>query len=104
MTEWSVIMSNRARADLDAIYEYIAFTLLEPENAYNQTMRIRNAISSLNYFPERCPSFTREPLRSQGLRYLMTDNYVTVFKLSKQKNVVTIVTINYAKRNLINIV
>jgi plasmid stabilization system protein ParE len=33
MSEWNVSLSEQAEADLLGIYEYIAFTLFEPETA-----------------------------------------------------------------------
>lgn len=42
---------------MDGIYNYIANTLLAPENAMGQYDRIAEAILTLESFPERYPIF-----------------------------------------------
>lgn len=36
MSEWKVVYTEQAERDLRSIFEYIAFSLLEPEVAKNQ--------------------------------------------------------------------
>jgi len=100
MNVWSVSLTKRAATDLDQIFSYIATTLLEPETATRQVSRIRDSLLKLDHFPERCSLLAREPWQSQGLRYLVIDNYMAIFKLNEDQKAISIITIVYAKRNL----
>lgn len=44
MKRYEVIITDKAKEDIKAIYEYISNTLLEPEIALNQYEKIANAI------------------------------------------------------------
>ncbi|MDD2422385.1 MAG: hypothetical protein PHU78_09655, partial [Heliobacteriaceae bacterium] len=42
MSEWKVVYTEQAERDLHSIFEYIEFSLLEPEIAKNQSRALRN--------------------------------------------------------------
>ena len=48
-----VRLTAKAKQDLRNIYEYVAFTLLEPGIAKNLTNRIADGLKSLNQMPQR---------------------------------------------------
>ena len=73
---YEVELSIQADADLRGIYEYIAFTLLAPENASSQLDRLESGILSLDQYPMRHRLYEKEPWKSRGLRVLPVDNYV----------------------------
>ncbi|MCL1893624.1 MAG: type II toxin-antitoxin system RelE/ParE family toxin [Holophagaceae bacterium] len=86
MKHYDVLISSKAFEDMEAIFDYIAGTLLEPRTAENQYDRIADAILSLEKMPERIRLLDSEPERSKGLRPLLVDNY-TVFFIIKAKTV-----------------
>ena len=47
MNFWKVVYTEQAEYDLREVYEYIAFSLLEPEIAKSQARRIIGAIAKL---------------------------------------------------------
>ena len=49
---YQITYSPESLDDLRAIYSYIAFEKLAPENAENQVNRIRKNIRTLDLFPE----------------------------------------------------
>ena len=53
MKQYTVQITDKALADMEEIYTYIAEQLLAPENAIGQYNRIAEAIQNLNVFPER---------------------------------------------------
>lgn len=53
MKQYKVQITDRALADMEEIYNYIAIQLRAPENAIGQYNRIANAIEELNMFPEK---------------------------------------------------
>lgn len=53
MKYYTVKITDKALADMEDIYEYIALRLQAPDNAMGQYNRIAETIEGLNTFPER---------------------------------------------------
>lgn len=100
MSEWKVVYTEQAEHDLRNIFEYIAFSLLEPKIAENQTRRIMDTVAKLNEFPLRYPLYEREPWHSKGLRVLPIDNYLVFYLPVKTKMVVAVIRIMYGGCNI----
>ena len=104
MKEYHISYTRLAEQDLRGIYEYIAFTLLAPETAANQSNRIIDAVAGLNQLPERFRRYDREPWHSMGLRIMPVDNYVVLYTVSKlsvgQRDEVSIVRVLYSGRDI----
>jgi toxin ParE1/3/4 len=97
---YEIVLTDQADADLRGIYEYIAFTLLEPEIAARQLERIENAILGLNEFPKRFRAFEKEPWNSRGLCQMPVDHF-TVFYIPKDEDkTVTVIRIMYGGRDI----
>lgn len=100
MSDWLVQYTNRSVADLESVYEYIAFELQEPAIAQNQVSRIMNSIDSLDQMPFRYRLYDREPWYSKGLRVIAVDNYVVFYLPNEETKTVSIVRIMYGGRNI----
>ncbi|MDD3890171.1 MAG: type II toxin-antitoxin system RelE/ParE family toxin [Syntrophomonadaceae bacterium] len=100
MSEWKVVYSEQAERDLHNIFEYIAFSLLEPEIAKNQSRRIMDAVAKLNKMPLRYPLYEREPWHSKGLRVLPVDNYLVFYLPVETKTTVAVIRIMYGGRDI----
>ena len=100
MTQYDVIYMEQAEYDLRGIFEYIAFTLLEPIIAKNQVNRIIDAVTGLNHMPERFPLYDKKPWRRKGLRIMPVDNYLVFYLPSKSKGIVAIIRIMYGGRDI----
>ena len=87
MKQYVVRITDRALADMEEIYNYIAIRLQVPENAMGQYNRIAEAIEGLSVFPERVKLVESEPERIMGLRQLVIDNY-SVFYVIEDINVI----------------
>ena len=98
MKHYQVVISDKANGDMEAIYQYIAETLLAPVAAIKQYDRLTEAILSLEEMPERIRIIGSEPERSKGLRPLFVDNY-TVFFVVKDETV-QVVTVLYSASDL----
>jgi toxin ParE1/3/4 len=98
---YKVQLSDEAKQDLRGIYEYIAFTLLEPVIALNLRNRIVSKLKSLDEMPERYPIYQEEPWKSRGLRRINIENY-SGFYLVKEKSV-QVIRILYSGRDIANI-
>lgn len=97
---YEVEISEQADTDLRGIYEYIAFTLLAPENASGQIDRLEERILSLEQYPMRHRAYEKEPWHSRGLRVLPVDNYVVFYIPNEEMAVVTVIRVLYGGRNI----
>lgn len=89
MKRYKVQITDRALADMEDIYVYIAEQLLAPENAMGQYNRIAEAIQNLNVFPERVQIMESEPEHTMGLRQLPIDNFSVFYVIEDSGVVVT---------------
>lgn len=97
---FTVEISEQADSDLRAIYEYIAFELLFPENASGQLDRLEKGIISLEEMPERYQRYEKEPWYSRGLRIFPIDNYVVCYIVDTEKRIVTVIRVMYGGRDI----
>lgn len=87
MKQYKVRITQEALADMEQLYNHIAYVLLAPENAMGQYNRIADAILKLAEMPERFHIMSLEPEHSRGLRRMLVDNY-SVFYIVKEDSVV----------------
>lgn len=69
--KYRIILTEQSEVDIMGIYEYIAFTLKEPEIASKQLLRIENAILTLDKQPMRFSIYEKEPWNRRGLRWIL---------------------------------
>ena len=98
MRQYEVEITDDALADMEQIYNHIAFVLLSPENAMKQYDRIANAILKLNVMPERFRVIDSEPEHSMGLRRMLVDNFSVFYVLRENK--VTVTNVLYSASDL----
>ncbi len=89
MKQYTVQITDKALADMEEIYTYIAEQLLAPENAIGQYNRIAEAIQNLNVFPERVRIMEFEPEHTMGLRQLPMDNFLVFYVIEDNRVVPT---------------
>ena len=89
MKQYTIQITDKALADMEEIYNYIAKQLLSPENAMGQYNRIAEAIQKLNVFPERVRIMESEPEHTMGLRQLSIDNFSTFYVIKDDRVIVT---------------
>ena len=100
MREWDIVWSKDAEADLDSIYSYISAQLLEPTIAKNQTGRIKTAVQGLTQMPERFPLYRTEPWRSRGVRQMVINHYIVLYRPMEENSDVLILRVLYGKRDI----
>ena len=81
MKKWKVTILPDAETDIDELYVYIAKVLMEPVAAANLVVRIKKAIRSLEYMPERHRLYYDEPWHSKGLRVFPVGNFIVFFHI-----------------------
>lgn len=100
MDKYKIKINPKAIRELDSIYEYIATDKQAPENSRGQVDRLKTAILSLDTFPQSHQERTEGKYAGKGYRQLLTDNYISIFKIDERKKLVTVVTVQYQGRNL----
>jgi len=73
---YQIKISKQANTDLRDIYEYIAFTLLSPENATKLLNTLEKKIQSLENFPKRFKLYHDELWHDQELRVMPVNNFL----------------------------
>ena len=88
MNMYRVRITAKALSDMEAIYDYIALELLNPDAAMGQYNRIADAIETLSEFPERFKVFDSRPERDIGMRQIVIDNYSAIYVIRGEDVVV----------------
>ena len=96
INEYKVTISVYAKRDLDAIYAYIAETLLEPGTALLLVDEIEKGILSLDTMPQRCPTRKIGAYANRGYRQLFVKNCTVIFRIDEKKKLVIIITVRYS--------
>ncbi len=96
----TVVYTKTALADIQGIYEYIAFELLVPQAAEALTERILAAIRTLGSLPERNPLYQEEPWFSQGVRYMPIRNYPVFYTVKAESGTVSVARVLYGGRDI----
>ena len=68
MKQYTVEITNEALADMEQLYNHIAYILQAPENAMNQYNRIADAILTLDTMAERIRIMESEPERAYSAK------------------------------------
>ena len=89
MIRYTVEIADEALADMEQLYQYIAFNLQSPEYAMGQYNRIADAILKLDMLPERFRIMDSEPEGSKGIRRMIVDNYSIFYVIQGEKVTVT---------------
>jgi toxin ParE1/3/4 len=97
---WNVITLPNAENNIEDIYKYITFELLEPIIAANLIKRIKTAINGLNQMPERFRLYDKEPWRSKELRLFSIGNYIIFYHVDMKSDNVYVDAVIYGARDL----
>lgn len=98
MAQYTVQITDKALADMEQIYTYIADKLQAPETAMGQYNRIAKAIESLDMFPERIRIMDSEPEHTMGLRRIAIDNFSAFFMIEDER--VLVVRVLYSASDI----
>lgn len=100
MNSWKIVYTEHAENDLRDIYEYIAFSLLEPEIAKKQARRIIDAVAKLKKMPLRFQSYDKAPWNNKGMRVMSINNYIVFYLPVESRKSVVVIRIMYGGRDI----
>lgn len=89
-----------AQHNIEDIYAYIALEKKEPDIAKGLTDRIWDAIESLELLPYSHQERLVGRYAGKVYRQLLIDNYIAVYKISKEEKRIYIVTVQYGGQNM----
>jgi toxin ParE1/3/4 len=89
MKQYTIQITDKALADMEEIYNYIADQLQAPEAAMRQYNRIADAIESLVMLPERVKLIDIEGECGLSLRQMLVDNFSVFFHILAERVIVT---------------
>ena len=99
MAEYTVKLYARLYRDLDEIYAYVAYTLLEPGTAVKLIDDLETAILSLEHMPNR-GAVRRIGIYANGdYRQLFVKKYAIVYRVLHERKEVHVVTVRYVASN-----
>ena len=95
MNKYKVLISPQAYEELEAIYKYIAMSLLSPAAANSTLEAIKNAILSLDEMPIVVLLEKSADMPMLGYRQLFVKNYTVIYRVDEKDKAVIIITIRY---------
>lgn len=101
MPNYIIQFSAEAKKDLTNIFNYIFYSLNEPNIAKKKIEKIKLAIYNLKTNPEIYPIIQEDILSKYDLRKIVIDNHIIFYTVLN--NTICIVRILYARRNWINL-
>lgn len=100
---YSIKFTVHARKDLDRIFSYIASELYAPQAANRIMKMIDQSISNLSTQPFIAPLINDEFLSKKGLRKLVAEDYIILYKVQTTVNNVLIYRIVNGRTNYISL-
>ena len=101
MPNYIIQFSAEAKKDLTNIFNYIFYSLNEPNIAKKKIEKIKLAIYNLKTNPEIYPIIQEDILSKYDLRKIVIDNHIIFYTVLN--NTIYIVRILYARRNWISL-
>jgi len=99
---YEVILTDKAKEELEGIYNYISKSLLSKNTANNVMKRIENKILNLTQTPESYSIIEPYTKTNEKYRKLIINNYIVVYRIDYDNNKVYVIRIIYGKRNYLN--
>ena len=101
-TKYEVILTKKAKRDLDSIYTYIAKNLKE-ENAAKRLMKtIQERVLILEDMPEGFSIVRFYNKKKYEYRKLVVNNFIVIYRIDNNSKMVYIVKIAYKGKNYLN--
>ena len=100
--KYEVILTEKAKIELNGIYDYISKALMSEIAARNLYNKVKDSILRLEDFPESCSIIEHYKDNKYQYRKLVINNYLVIYRIDEENKKVYIVRIIYGKRNYIN--
>ncbi len=92
--------TNKAKEDLDNIFNYIAIKLANISASRDLMNEIERGIKQICEFPEICPVVTNIYIRNLGVRKKVIKNFIIYYLPDEKTETNFIIRIVYGKRDM----
>ena len=99
MSDYRVMLTQRAVKDMDEIYRYILEEFRKPETAERVVCILEEAVYSLCGMPYRGAERKQGIYADKGYRQLFVKNFTIVYRIKEQEQSVIIMTVRYTPSN-----
>lgn len=96
---WNIHITQQAEQDINKAANYIEFALLNPDAADALLETVDKKINSLSQFPDRNRPVDDPVLSLLGIRFIMVNNYLAFYIISKENATVHIIRFLHEKQN-----
>lgn len=103
MERYRVVLSQKGKAEIRAIVQYIAVNLHEPDAARRTQRRFKELVASLKSMPNRYALVPDGYLASVGFRMTSVGNYLVFYMVDQEAKVVNISRVLYGRQNWIDL-
>ena len=100
--KYELILTDRAKQELEDIYYYISKSLMADKAAENLINKIEKSILRLETMPESCSRIEELKEKNRVYRKLIINNYVAIYRIDEVNQKVYIIRIVYGGRNYLN--
>ena len=100
--KYDIIVTEKAKNEIDDIYNYISKSLMAEKAAENLVNKIENSILQLEDMPKLGSIIEIYKLRKYTYRKLIINNYVVLYRIDEERNIVYIARVVYGGRNYLN--
>lgn len=99
--QYKVIITPTAYKEIDKIYNYIINELYSENAAKKLMLKIEKIIQNLKYTPKIHAEIQKKDELKRTYRRISIKNYIILYTIDEEKNVVYISHVYYNKRNYI---
>ena len=95
--EYRIIITSKARSEIENIFDYIASELKNKNAAIRLKNKIKKNIRSLKKMPQRFAEIEKKNNLNNIYRRIVVDNYVILYTVNEKEKLVYIAHIYYGK-------
>ena len=95
--KYQLLISPMAQLDMEQIFDYISFKLLNPTAAIGLINDFEKAFDNICTFPESCPYINNEYVKDKSLRKLVVNNSIAFYCV--RDNEIQVVRVLYGMCN-----
>ena len=97
--QFKIVFTNDCKQEMDNIYNYISNNLYAPKAAKELMNKVETTIQSLKDMPEAYMTIKKYDELKMEYRRIIINNYVIIYTISEEKNIIYIVHMYYGRSN-----
>lgn len=102
-SNYSIIIANRAKEELNAILEYISEVFYAETTAEKTLTEIEKSFERLKLFPYSAPLMREQEYKELGIHRLVVKNYSVFYRVNDEKLQIEIIHILHGMQDYLKI-